>query len=117
MSENFSAEIIFSMQQGTRSPKGHSYLGTDPQTSSKRLTDSLERQQATELLQDCKEEIILPLLGEDGHLEVEVAGLEIMNDDQVSQGTDARIDFLSAEREGNTDVLRPILNFAPRWKL
>jgi hypothetical protein len=47
-----------------------------------RFADATERRKAIELLQDCKEEVILPLLGEEG-LEVEVVGLEIMNDDQV----------------------------------
>lgn len=46
--------------------------------------DGSERRQAIEILQDCKEQVILPHLGEDG-LEVEVAGLEIMNDDQVKK--------------------------------
>lgn len=46
------------------------------------LMDGSERRQAIEILQDCKEQVILPHLGEDG-LEVEVAGLEIMNDDQA----------------------------------
>ena len=34
--------------------------------------------------QDCKEQVVLPIVGESG-LEVEVAGLEIMNDDQVNE--------------------------------
>ena len=42
--------------------------------------DNRERQQACELLGDCKESIIIPLIGASG-LEVEVSGLEIMNDD------------------------------------
>ena len=47
------------------------------------LSDSDERTRAMELLQDCKEEIVLPLIGGEGLLEVDVAGLEIMNDDPV----------------------------------
>ena len=46
------------------------------------FVDATERRKAIELLQDCKEQVILPHLGEKG-LEVEVTGLEIMNDDQV----------------------------------
>ena len=42
--------------------------------------DNRERQQACELLEDCKETIIIPLIGSSG-LKVEVSGLEIMNDD------------------------------------
>lgn len=42
--------------------------------------DSRERHEACELLEDCKESIILPLLGAAG-LNVEISGLEIMNDD------------------------------------
>ena len=49
-----------------------------------KFSDGVERREAIELLQDCKELIILPLLGESGQLEVEVSGLEIMNDDQVN---------------------------------
>ena len=44
------------------------------------ISDARERQEACELLQDCKESIILPLIGHSG-LKVEVKGLEIMNDD------------------------------------
>ena len=43
-------------------------------------TDSRERQKACELLEDCKESIVLPLIGTSG-ITVEVAGLKIMNDD------------------------------------
>ena len=46
------------------------------------FVDATERRKAIELLQDCKEQVILPHLGEKG-LEVEISGLEIMNDDQV----------------------------------
>ena len=42
--------------------------------------DNRERQKACELLEDCKESIIIPLIGT-SDLEVEVSGLEIMNDD------------------------------------
>ena len=42
--------------------------------------DSRERHEACELLEDCKDSIILPLLGA-CDLHVEIAGLEIMNDD------------------------------------
>ena len=36
-----------------------------------------------ELLQDCKEQVVLPELGEDGALHAEITGPETMNDDQV----------------------------------
>ena len=42
--------------------------------------DNRERQKACELLEDCKETIIIPLIGTSG-LKIEVSGLEIMNDD------------------------------------
>ena len=42
--------------------------------------DNRERQEACELLEDCKETIIIPLIGTSG-LKIEVSGLEIMNDD------------------------------------
>ena len=44
------------------------------------LSDSRERQEACELLQECHESIILPLLGH-SPLKIDVSGLEIMNDD------------------------------------
>lgn len=44
------------------------------------LLDERERNMARELLMDCKEQILLPCIG-DGNLEIELTGLEYMNDD------------------------------------
>jgi len=44
------------------------------------LLDQRERDMARELLMDCKEQIVLPAVGENG-LEFEITGLEYMNDD------------------------------------
>jgi len=47
------------------------------------LLDEREREKARELLLDCKENLVLPLLGDSPQLEFGLHGLEIMNDDEA----------------------------------
>lgn len=61
------------------------------------LLDERERAQARDILQDCKEHILLPLVGENP-FKVTVEGLEIMNDDP------SEVDVLYAKISQSADL-------------
>lgn len=45
------------------------------------LLDDRERQLARELLEDCRDQVLKPIIGEDENLSFDLSGLEYMNDD------------------------------------
>jgi len=72
------------------------------------LMDNRERQKACELLEDCKETIIIPLIGTSG-LKIEVSGLEIMNDDPAEVDVVyAKIKPVASSSDGDENVLQKI---------
>ena len=66
------------------------------------LLDQRERDLARELLMDCKEQILMPVLGDDG-LEFELTGLEFMNDDP------GEVDVLYAGVLDKTGILQKVV--------
>lgn len=66
------------------------------------LLDQRERDLARELLMDCKEQVVLPALGE-GSLKFEVTGLEYMNDDP------GEVDVLYAGVKDDSGTLQKVV--------
>jgi len=66
------------------------------------LLDERERNMARELLMDCKEQILLPCIG-DGGMEFELTGLEYMNDDP------GEVDVLYAGVRDKTGTLQKVV--------
>ena len=67
------------------------------------FSDSFEREKAIELLQDCKEHIVLPLIGEEP-IAIQVEGLEVMNDDP----SDVDVIYAKVKAKDGSDKLQTL---------